>query len=87
MSQSREQTLAALLSEGLDLCVRARKLDEAVAKADLAGGGGLDGGTGTRSGTPALWVLDAYERDLASWENRGRHELLQSGLVDRSPRP
>jgi hypothetical protein len=54
--------LALRLSEGLDLCVRARKLDEAVMLAAAIGD------SETKCLTPALWVQDAYDRDLAAWE-------------------
>lgn len=71
----------ALLSEGLDLCVRARKLDAAVTDAMEAGGVGLMErpvqGTGTRCLTPALWVMDQYDTDAAEWERRARHHLTQ----------
>jgi hypothetical protein len=71
--------LLSLLSEGLDLCVRARKLDDAVSKAALAGGvGALErphGGAGSRCLSPAIWVQDAYDRDLADWEQRARAGL------------
>lgn len=59
--------LAALLSEGLDLCVRARKLDETISAIPQVGG--------TRCATPALWVMDQYDRDLADWERRARKAL------------
>lgn len=82
----------ALLSEGLDLCVRARKLDaqeRANALAELSPGIDLerfatrhnidvpDHPLMTRSATIPLWVQDQYERDLADWERRARHHLTQ----------
>lgn len=81
-----------LLSEGLDLCVRARKLDAQQRTNDLlevAPGLDLDHYAArhnalqpdspvlTRSGTMALWVLDQYEKDLADWERRSRQHLMQ----------
>lgn len=79
-----------LLSEGLDLCVRARKLDamvrtHAVADStpDLATYAARhnalfpDQPVLSRSGTIPLWVQDQYERDLADWERRARHALMQ----------
>lgn len=57
-----------LLAEGLDLCVRARTLDEAVASIPRPDGA-------PRSGTPHLWVLDQYDRDLAEWEAKARRAL------------
>ena len=81
----------ALLSEGLDLCVRARKLDAQERTniiADMATGeidlpryavrhNALfpDSPVTTRCGTPALWVLEQYERDLAEWEQKTRKHL------------
>lgn len=80
-----------LLSEGLDLCVRARKLD-AMVRATCAAESGIsdmeryadrhnamwpDQPCASRSGTPALWVRDQYERDLAEWEGRARAHLMQ----------
>jgi hypothetical protein len=60
----------ALLSEGLDLCVRARRLDEidyAAISAELQC---------PRSLTIPLWVQDQYEKDVADWERRTRTFLL-----------
>jgi len=81
MSDIGEDTLlvATLLSEGLDLCVRARKLDEQVGRALEAGMGRIFPES-TRCGTPALWVQEAYDTDLAEWENRARSTLLRLGL-------
>jgi hypothetical protein len=76
------EEIAQLLSEGLDLCVRARKLDDAMERAMLASDAAAREG-GTKCGTPALWVRDQYERDLASWEERARAGLQQSGLAVR----
>lgn len=80
-----------LLSEGLDLCVRARKLDSQV-RADAAVKSGVsdieqyadrhnelfpDQPVSSRSGTVPLWLADQYEHDLAEWERRARHHLTQ----------
>jgi hypothetical protein len=64
--------LSALLSEGLDLCVRARKLDKPViaTQEEWAKNPSI-----TRSATPALWVQDQYDTDLADWETRARNAL------------
>lgn len=61
-----------LLSEALDLCVRARKLDEPVIALKEAWD---RDSTMTRSATPALWVQDQYDTDLAEWEERARKVL------------
>lgn len=80
-----------LLSEGLDLCVRARKLD-AQDRATAAVEVGVsdldryaehhnalwpDQPVATCCGTIALWVQDQYEKDLADWERRSRWRLTQ----------
>lgn len=81
----------SLLSEGLDLCVRARKLDaqERTNHAAEAGVSDLeryaarhnamwpDQPVLTRCATVPLWVQDQYERDLAEWERKSRHHLTQ----------
>lgn len=64
--------LAELLSEGLDLCVRAKKLDEAIEKAVV-----VSEITGSRCLTPALWIQDHYDRDLADWEERAKTALIR----------
>lgn len=70
--------LALLLSEGLDLCVRARGLDSLVERATEAGMGRKFPG-GTRCLAPALWVTDVYGKDLADWETRAKSLLLRLG--------
>lgn len=85
------EQLAAHLSKGLDLCVRARKLDaidrtnallEHFPGVDLERFAARHNITRpeapyeTRSGTVALWVQDQYERDLYEWETEGRQMLM-----------
>lgn len=70
--------LAELLSEGLDLCVRARKLDDAVDQALQAGMGRI---YETRCATPALWVQQQYETDLAEWESKARAAMTRLGFA------
>lgn len=84
---TRELELAQMLSEGLDLCVRARGLDDALRAAMVAGNcmGGDD--DRTRCLTPALWVQEQYDTDLADWEDRARKVLLESGLASRTGQP
>lgn len=82
----------ALLSEGLDLCVRARKLDaQERTNVMVAAFPGIDMERAaprlnahhpdapytTKSGTIALWVQEQYDTDLADWERRARHHLTQ----------
>lgn len=89
----------ALLSEGLDLCVRARKMD-AQERTNTALEVSSDGDAWEASGrfavhaarnnawhpdqpmmpksaTIPLWVQDQYEKDLAEWERKSRHHLMQ----------
>lgn len=90
---------ATLLSEGLDLCVRARKLDaqdraNAAVSRSICGPEWEASGVfalyaeehnkewpyreiAPRSATIPIWVQDQYEKDLADWENRARHHLMQ----------
>lgn len=92
-------TCRTLLSEGLDLCVRARKMDamdrrEATLKVSKCADEWVESGVfdeyverhniqnpdqpiATRSGTVALWLQDQYEKDLAEWERKARHHLMQ----------
>lgn len=81
--------IALILSEGLDLCVRARKLDDAISAAMVAGHVGEERGTEIRCLTPALWVPEAYDRDLDAWESRAKTVLARlpmfRPLVSLSP--
>lgn len=69
-----------LLSEGLDLCVRARKIDAALNEQAVRDrfpeSAALYPETYSRSGTPHLWVQEQYDTDLADWERRARSHLL-----------
>ncbi len=83
------ESFRALLSEGLDLCVRARKLDAMVRTASIAEAGVTDldryaerhniqwpdQPVLTKSGSPALWVSEQYDTDLDDWERRVRKAL------------
>lgn len=87
-----------LLSQGLDLCVRARKLDaidrtamqiaRSIAPPDwwnenLARRAARhneiwpDQPMDSKSATYPMWVQDQYEKDLAEWERKSRHHLMQ----------
>jgi hypothetical protein len=72
--------LAEILSEGLDLCVRARGLDKQVERALEAGMGRIFPGA-TRCATPALWALEQYDTDLAAWESKARAAMVRLGFV------
>ena len=76
---SAEERLAGLLADGLDLCVRARKLDERTQEAINTSAHVKGNHDGRGSGTVALWIIDAYERDLAAWEARSRDALMETG--------
>jgi hypothetical protein len=88
--------LAAALSVGLDLCVRARKLDaqdrtnimlEEFPDIDMERSAprltALQPWAPyeTRSATIPVWVQEQYDRDLAEWEASTRKLLLESGLA------
>lgn len=63
-----------LLGRALDLCVRARRLDDAAELVEQTEKPGQ-----TRSATMHLWVLDQYEKDLAEWETEARAFLTAEG--------
>ena len=83
MSDDMACEMALLLSRGLDLCVRARKLDDPLEKLPL------DHPKNdcnheiiqTRCGTPHLWVLDQYDKDLEAWETESRNFLAKHGFT------
>ncbi len=89
-----------LLSEGLDLCVRARKLDAQQRTNDLvehspatdlerfaarAAFTDPDRPYMTRSATIPIWVQDQYEHDLADWERRARQHLTNHPQPEEQP--
>lgn len=74
------EELAEILSEGLDLCVRARGLDEQVQRALQAGMGRVFPQS-TRCVKPALWVQEQYDTDLAMWETKARATMLRLGFT------
>jgi hypothetical protein len=80
MTDTAASRLAELLAEGLDLCVRARKLDEQAERA-LEVSMGRIFPEGTRCATPALWVQALYEKDLARWESRAQKALSDLGFM------
>lgn len=67
-----------LLHEALNLCVRAKKLDEAVLEQHCVEIGAYRNDH-TVCMTPHIWLLDQYDKDLADWENRARLHLLSKG--------
>jgi hypothetical protein len=77
MSEAADE-LAEVLSEGLDLCVRAKDLDAQVERALQAGMGRIFP-EGTRCGTPALWIQQQYDTDLDAWEKKARRIMTRLG--------
>ena len=71
LNASVRELAQTLLSEALDLCLRARKLDTQILERNMAD----QGWTGPRSGTPWLWVQQQYDTDLAEWEARAKKAL------------
>ena len=61
-----------LLSEGLDLCVRARRLGEREV---------------TGSHTIQLWVEEQYATDLMDWEQRARAALTENARLRAMVQP
>lgn len=76
----RADTLAELLSEGLDLCIRARSLDEQIERAIQAGMGRIFPHE-TRCATPAVWVQQQYDEDLAAWEAKAKAKMIEYGYA------
>jgi hypothetical protein len=76
--------LEALLSEALDLCVRARKLEDDTEKALRVG---YSKKYQFQCGTPALWVLEQYDNDLKAWEAKARAALTRITNGRGVPKP
>jgi hypothetical protein len=55
------------LHEGLNLCVRARKLDQSITAQTCRELGSYHPDH-VKCGTPHLWVLEQYDNDLTAWE-------------------
>lgn len=71
-------TLRELLAEGLDLCVRARKLDDLIEELQP---GHPDNDRPymmqrINCKTPHLWVMEQYDKDLADWEARAKAIIM-----------
>ena len=75
--ERRVSDLETILSEGLDLCVRARRLDELTQELPADHPENTAGYPITRCATPALWVREQYDSDLADWEKRARSLMMQ----------
>lgn len=77
-----------LLSEGLDLCIRGRKLDATITEVET----GLrelqaTNPEMTRSHTLPLWVQMQYDEDLAAWEAKARAALSAPQPAPVAPAP
>ncbi len=70
MSGDRIRTL---LSEGLDLCVRARKLDESARELVEWQ---MRNPHVSKSATIPIWAEEQYQSDLSDWEARARKALM-----------
>jgi hypothetical protein len=68
------------LHEGLNLCVRARKLDESITAQTCRELGSYHPDH-VKCGTPHLWVLEQYDNDLAVWERDARKTLNVQGAA------
>ena len=83
-----EMALATLIAEALDLCVRARSLDDQSLKKSMrevvpksaAELGPSHPEIYGRSGTPYLWVQNQYDKDLQAWEDRAKETLTKMGF-------
>lgn len=74
-----QDKLAEILSEGLDLCVRARKLDDPVKKLPVGHPENECDYPVMVCATPVIWAQDQYDTDLADWEKRARTMLVKLG--------
>jgi hypothetical protein len=75
-AEGRVALLEEALSEGLDLCVRARKMDAMEKdRAEMY----LRNPKMTRSLTIPLWVEEHYQSDLSAWEAKARARLAKGG--------
>ena len=81
MSDNRERAIAEMLAEGLDLCVRARKIDEPLETIAPDHPDNPCMHPVIRCATPRLWVMDQYDQDLEQWESRARKLLMEYGYA------
>lgn len=72
----KQQKLIDALHEGLNLCVRARNLDNMVRNEKCREMGSY--APEHKSGTPHLWVLEQYDKDLRDWEESTRKLLKET---------
>lgn len=92
MEATTFEQVAQALSDGLDLCIRARRMDAQQRTNDLVSVApsldleryaprhnaiNPDQPVFTRSATMAVWAQDQYDRDLAEWERKSRELLMR----------
>ena len=75
--------LAEILADGLDLCVRARKLDQLIETIPSDHSDNPCNHPIMRSYTPPLWVRDQYDADLEAWEAKARALMTELGYGER----
>lgn len=75
MEQERIKQLEGLLHEGLNLCVRARKLDDGILAEECRRQGSY-APEHVNCLTPHLWLQEQYDSDLANWETKARQALI-----------
>src|SRR3546814_18078180 len=82
--------LATLLSEGLDLCVRARQIDLAHNKQDardfLPASAEKYPEAFPLCMTPHIWIQDQYDTQLTDWERSAR-EIMAQEVFPSTPPP
>lgn len=67
-----------LLHEALNLVVRARNLDKMVLGKACVEAGSYHPDH-MNCGTPHLWLMDQYDKDLSEWETKARNALQGTG--------
>lgn len=79
---SQKDDLAEMLADGLDLCVRARSLDQTIETISPDHPENTAGHDITRVKclTPHIWVKDQYDKDLERWETDARALLTKLGF-------
>lgn len=66
--------LPTLLSEALDLSIRAQEMDETLSNFEKRRDGTYDL---TNCGTLPLWFMQQYDEELADWQRRAKDALIR----------
>ncbi len=77
--EGRERLLAELLADGLDLCVRAQKLDQLLEEIEADHPDNDCAWPITRCYTPHVWAQERYDKDLEEWRDRAATTLVKLG--------